>query len=843
MALGIFAVWLGFASIGVALIAYWLVMIRSLRADRAAASGNGARGNGKTGRGVPAPAAGAVGSPAGVRGPLLLARRAFYLSCGCVAVAAVVLESLILSKRYEVEYIWKTTNEALPFFYRLASFWSNQEGTFILWGLYGSILGLVFLRKSAADERWVMPFFCFVQAYLFFLMATMSAFKMHPLQGDLLQMMGMQEIPVPKGAWEKFVYLLGFAPVFSPPDGQGLNESLQNPWMVIHPPTLFVGYAAMVMPSCFAMGALVRREYDTWVNRAAPWLLFAWVVLGTGIFLGAYWAYETLGWGGYWAWDPVENSSLIPWIFGTALLHGMLAQRARGNFKHANLFLGFLVFLAVLYGSFLTRSGVLEGMSVHSFASPGYAVYVGLLVLMLVWLVLGLGLWIWRYKDIQSEIAYDSVWERHFGFFLGMIVLCASALIVSVAVIAPKLLLVKLFVKGAVQYTYYNRAILPIAFVMLLLMAITPLAPWRQARDRAHLKPFDKVALAVAGLLGVAFLPAGFYATMSAQKSHYGPALFVFAAAALLLLVTNSVMLFRTRRAGVLLFGAWLAHISFGLVMVGVVITSHFSRQQKLEVPVGEARSAFGYNFTYRGMYVPPRNSHAHEAMRIEVSEPGQRPLVFRTPFFESQVSASRGEMMAWPRIWHRWWGDVYIAPNGRGGILSLKDMPKGGRSEEVPVPQSTGEVDMVHLRFLDYEMGGVPPRDAIERGEAIRIGAKAALVVNGKEYPITPWLSITPGAKHSEPLAVTTREGRQYSVALTDVHPNERTAGFNLGVGDSAVFTVMTIPGIHVLWGGCYLLILGGFLAYRRRAVLARRSLPESQQLRERSRRLRSDS
>src|SRR5204863_251681 len=155
-------------------------------------------------------------------------------------------------------------------------------------------------------------------------------------------------------------------------------------------------------------------SYDAWADRAVPWLTFSWAVLGTGVFLGGYWAYETLGWGGYWAWDPSENSPLMPWLVGTALLHGLLAQRNRGNFKQANLFLGILAGCAVLLGSFLVRSGVLTG-SVHAFDTPQKSVFDTLLGIMVLWFVGSTGIWLWRFKDIQASIAYDDVWERHFG--------------------------------------------------------------------------------------------------------------------------------------------------------------------------------------------------------------------------------------------------------------------------------------------------------------------------------------------------------------------------------------------------------------------------------------------
>ena len=156
-----------------------------------------------------------------------------------------------------------------------------------------------------------------------------------------------------------------------PPDGKGLNELLHNPWMVIHPPILFVGYALLAVPFAFALAGLWRRDYDGWARQALPWTLAGWSFLGLALLLGGYWAYETLGWGGYWGWDPVENSALVPWLTATALLHALLVQRTSGGFRRASFALAILTYLLVFYATFLTRTGVLSSFSVHSFVEEG----------------------------------------------------------------------------------------------------------------------------------------------------------------------------------------------------------------------------------------------------------------------------------------------------------------------------------------------------------------------------------------------------------------------------------------------------------------------------------------
>ncbi|MDH7571604.1 MAG: cytochrome c biogenesis protein CcsA, partial [Armatimonadota bacterium] len=267
-------------------------------------------------------------------------RGLFALSTVAVLMSSAALLHAFVAGRYELAYVADYSSRSLPLLYRVSAFWAGQEGSFLLWALLGGAMGVVLSWKGGEWEPHLMGLFGAVQAFLLLLLVAKSPFRLasQPLA-----------------------------------DGHGLNPLLQDPWMAIHPPLIFLGYAALAVPFVFAVAALLRREYHDWAARALPWSLFSWTTLGAGIFIGGYWAYRVLGWGGYWGWDPVENASLIPWLLNTALLHGILLQRARGSLARGNLALAILSFVMVLYGTFLTRSGVLSDFSVHSFARPGMA--------------------------------------------------------------------------------------------------------------------------------------------------------------------------------------------------------------------------------------------------------------------------------------------------------------------------------------------------------------------------------------------------------------------------------------------------------------------------------------
>lgn len=849
ISLGNVAVWLGLASAVTCLVLYWVAMIRSLRHPAPAAPEPETSGK-KKGKAGGAARAAAERSQAATERVGLWARRFFYATSACFVVGAVCLWSLILRQDYLVQYVWKNSNSHLPFGYRFASFWSNQEGTFLLWGLYNTVLGGVFLWKSRADERWVMPFFTLVNVSLFSLLAFMNPFWLHSPE-DIRKGLGANVGPealafLPQNFGQHVAYYMGWAKYWAIKDGKGLNESLQNFWMVIHPPTLFVGYSSMMLPAAFAMGALMKRDYDGWVVRAMPWLLFSWTVLGLGIFLGAYWAYETLGWGGYWSWDPVENSSILPWVLGTALLHGLIAQRNRGNYKQANLFLGLTAGTMIFLSSFLVRSGVLSETSVHAFASPQGSVFGILLGVLILWFVVSLAIWIWRFKDIQSEIAYDTTWERHFGFFLGIIVLTSVAVIITFGVFFVPVVLTKGFglKQISIEYKFYNQALVPVMLVTVVLMALTPLMPWRRAREEARpLKTFDKVMLGLVALTAAFFMFGAVRAFLGGPGNHDAAAPFptgvndlAYLGLAIMIglaLVTTFVCAARARRGGFLNTGPWVAHAGFLVLLFGVVFTSRFNRVFPIEgLKIGEVARlengdlVLGREWRFLGER-PPANRFDRSRMLVEMKN-GSETFVFDPKIFISKQN-ERGEMMAWPVIKSEGMNDVYVSPSGivpkmiDGAENLARNKPVQLLLSEPGEPEKKATVV-----FQDLDMAEFQKAISGDLSGAPTIYANVDVTVDGQTHRVRPGMLIAmnEGKPEFKPAGFGWIPGTDRIIAMADIGLDPKNVTTTLVTAvPTASFQVLYVPGIQILWWGCYIMIAGAAMCFRRRSLLARRT------------------
>ena len=275
--------------------------------------------------------------------------RLFNVSVLLGIAASVMMLYFLFTNQFQYSYVSKYSAFHQPLIYNISALWAGQEGTFLLWAVMMGVMSLVLKKTLRGEDRFALGVVSTFSAFLYLLMVVKSPFE--------------TVTPVPQ-------------------DGQGMNPLLMNPWMAIHPPILFIGYAAAIFPFALALSALARRNYEFWNEHGFAWTLFATVMLGAGIIIGGFWAYEVLGWGGYWGWDPVENSSLVPWITLLALVHGLLLFKAKGAMQRTNLFLAIIIFLLVLYATFLTRSGVLADFSVHSFVDLGINNYlVGIMVL------------------------------------------------------------------------------------------------------------------------------------------------------------------------------------------------------------------------------------------------------------------------------------------------------------------------------------------------------------------------------------------------------------------------------------------------------------------------------
>ena len=381
------------------------------------------------------------------------AQNALVASFVSTAVAAAVLLSALLRNDFSFEYVARTTSRALPTAYTISAFWGGQEGSLLLWLLVLTGFGAaaVSLNRSWARDLivWVVPVFGAIASFFAFLVVAVAS---------------------------------PFATQAAPLDGAGMNPSLQNPYMLAHPPLLYLGYVGLGVPFAFAMGALLSARLDErWLVATRRWTLFAWAALGIGQLLGSHWAYVEVGWGGYYAWDPVENAALMPWLAATAFLHSVMIQEKRGMLKVWNVLLVIIAFSLSLFGTFLTRSGVVN--SIHSFTQssigPWFLAFIAVVVTVSVALVL------WRLPLLRSPTRLESPVSREAAFLYNNLLLLALCLAILWGVVYP---LLSEAVRGesvVLGRSYYDFFLRVFGLPLLLLMGIGPLIAWRRASLRS----------------------------------------------------------------------------------------------------------------------------------------------------------------------------------------------------------------------------------------------------------------------------------------------------------------------------------------------------------------------
>ncbi len=558
------------------------------------------------------------------------ARQTYVLMTTAVVVVSGLLMYLLVTHDYRLHYVWAYSDNLLPTHYLISTFWGGQEGSFLLWILCGALLGLPLIRYARAYEARVMVVYNLTLLSLLTLLLRQDPFRFHE----------------------------GLTAGMIPMDGQGLNPLLQNPWMVIHPPIMFVGYASLAIPFAFAIAALWMKRYDEWTKVSMPWVLVSLATLGTAIMLGGYWAYETLGWGGYWGWDPVENASLVPWLATLALTHGMLLQRGRNRFRRLNLVLAVSAFLLVVYATFLTRSGVLADFSVHSFVDLGITGW--LIFIMGFFLVLSVGMLAWRWRGIPSEVGQEPFMSRTIFFVVGILLTILIGLVVLFGTSAP--LLSRLWGEPAqVGPDFYNRMGFWLAVVFAAFLGGTPFLGWSRARKGAGRKL--AIVLAVTALL----LGVGYVLGLRGVPS------LAYVGAALFCIVANVwAMVDYGRHKRWRLAGGPVAHVGLGLLLLAFLTTGWLAQQGKVRLAQDQPTEILGYTLTFRGVEKPTPQSR--DAMVVEVSDPRGRNFVLKPRMWVNQKT---NQLVANPDIKSFLTTDLYLAPVE---YSPGKDAPVSGR-------------------------------------------------------------------------------------------------------------------------------------------------------------------
>lgn len=683
-----------------------------------------------------------------------IARFSFIVSTAAVTVASVVLLYALLTHQFQVAYVSQYSSLDLPLGYLISAFWAGQQGTFLLWVLLTAIMGLVFMRKAGQFEHYGMVFLNIIQASLLAILVKRSPF-------ELLAM--------------------------APPDGSGLNPLLQNPWMVVHPPILFIGYAAMAFPFVIALAALSRREYGSWIHRALPWVLFTAVTLGAGIVIGGFWAYEVLGWGGYWGWDPVENSSLIPWLTVLALIHGLLIQKNRGALQRTNIFLAILSFILVVYATFLTRSGILADFSVHSFQDLGINVY--LIVFIVVTTAFGGGLFVLRFREIPAARIDSSALNRQIALFISMGVLCVSALFIWVGTSLP--ILTKLLGNiSQVDISYYTRVNLPIGILMAMLLGITP---WLMWKEEGYFSAYRRLAGPfVFGLL-TALL------SWFAGITTIGFLLFMLMGG--FALATNFSVVLRNWKAGWSTIGAPLSHVGVSLMLIGIIISGQLTTTERALLTRNIPGQILGFTFMYNGTTIG-EDGKDRLSMKFSVPGGGDYSAAPRLYF-----NASSNGLMREPDIKSLPLLDIYISP---------LEKPDQGRTELVLKKGESGNVGKYLLLFEDFELGKHGSSDSI------RIAARLTVTAEGKVTTLLPALMIAKGKRTTEPISLPQISSSTSNtfVSLEGVNVTEKSVQLAVtdAMSDQVIIEVSKKPFMNVLWLGTVIMIAGVSIAIGRR-------------------------
>ncbi|GAB4018145.1 cytochrome c biogenesis protein CcsA [Spirosoma koreense] len=493
-----------------------------------------------------------------------LARWAFYIHAAAVVGVGATLYYIIYNHYFEYHYAWSHSSLALPVQYMISCFWEGQEGSFLLWLFWDAMLGIVLMRTSGS--RWEAPMmtvFALVQAFL-------ASMILGIIFGDTFKLGSSPFLLLREAIPDNPIFTAD--PNFVPKDGNGLNPLLQNYWMVIHPPTLFLGFALTMVPFAYCIAGLWRNEPLEWIRPALPWTLIGAMILGVGIIMGGYWAYETLNFGGYWNWDPVENAVYVPWLVMVGALHTMLiAKRSSTGLKTA-IILTISTFLLILYSTFLTRSGILGNASVHSFTDLGLSGQ--LLVYLLAFVAIAVVLAAVKWKHIPSDEQEASVYTKEFWLFMGATILCLAAFQVIATTSIPvynKILesfgKISNLALPADQIAHYNKFQVWFFAAIALLTGVGQFMWWRKLENKSW------EALITPGIITL-LISAGLIAFGSIKNPIY----MVLLVASVFALVTNGTILLGIIRGNYRMSGGAIAHIGMALMLIGILYSAGFSK-------------------------------------------------------------------------------------------------------------------------------------------------------------------------------------------------------------------------------------------------------------------------
>lgn len=764
-----------------------------------------------------------------------LARYAFITEAVSVFAIFGILFYIIYNHLFEYKYAWQHSSLSLEFKYMLSCFWEGQEGSFLLWSIWHCILGLVLIKTAKTWEAPVMTVVSFAQ----FCLATMIAgiyifnWKMGSNPFILLRDSGVLDgAPALHQNFDvnqplKQDYMLSIK------DGNDLNPLLQNYWMVIHPPVLFLGFAATIVPFAFAIAGLWTKKFGEWTKPALPWSLFATAILGVGIMMGAAWAYESLTFGGYWAWDPVENASLVPWLILVSGVHTLLIYKHSGHSLRSTYLFLILSFIFVLYSTFLTRSGILGETSVHAFTDLGMNFQ--LTAFLLIFTLPAFFLFINRYKEIPAIRKEENTSSREFWMFIGALVFFLSAILIIGKTSLPAF--IKVAPPEDMEFSYNQIQV----FVAIIVAILTGFSQYLKYKETPGGFFWKKMLWPIIISVAAASLVIGF-GHINYQK--HGPmflgAIWLATACSIYAVIANAAYIWLGLKGKLNLSGGSIAHVGFGLVLLGILLSSskkeilsHNTSGIAIDFGPGSDQKP-GENLTLvKG--VPMKMGKFDVTYLKDSAHPKKQQWYYKIHF---KSRTDNEEFTLWPNAFVNYKGNEGLMANpdsrhyfDHDVFTYISALPNPEKNKDTATfrnrPMKEGD-------SLFYSRGYVILEKLVSKDnipfEGFKPGDKATVATlkihsfNNTSYTAEPLLIEKQGARFSQPDTVMSE-----SIIL---QVNNAEAGIaNIGIKESGtVLEYVTLkaykfPFINILWAGIIITAIGIFISMIRRIQLNRSS------------------
>lgn len=727
-----------------------------------------------------------------------LRRLSFGTACVSVIVAFGTLISLFLTNQYQFKYVAEHSESINPLIYKISALWTGQQGSFLLWAFWSAICAGLTFRRAQGLERGYTAVWSVILGLLAGILTRETPFQL------------IEQVITTKGV------------IKMPFDGNGMVPTLQNYWNNIHPPVVFFGFASLAIPFCYAMAGVLHKDTTEWVKLTRGPVIFGMTILGVGISLGGLWAYETLNWGGFWGWDPVENVSLVPWLFLVVLSHGIIMQTTRNKWVSTNVFLGGLPFISFVYGTFLTRSGLLDKVSNHSFAQMERGALqilrTGMFAMMIAFVAAYI-ITLRRQQKTENRPTEPGV-NRETFYQMGMLSLCLLASVIALGMSWPVITALRGGEGARVEEAVYHRALIWFFIPIMVAIAVGPIASWKREGLKSltsRLITLLSLSLGMVGALLLIFKNEKFGVRLTPGATLHTPfqgvefplvpgmALIMFLA--IFPAITNLWRAIELSKRSKLGIGPFVSHFGICLLIGGLLISRGFEREADITVTTQTPGEGIGYKVAFKE-YDWNKRTDRNNRVKFEVTDPDGHQFEIAPTLFYHQMGGpeSPENAQVWPYIVQTFSHDLNFAM-GEPVVEFFK--PSMNLKEGETKTQSS--VTIKHIKSTNNGKFG---QAGAEFGAMLEISYEDRGEL--KKFNVNPTLKIAEGG-----LQPSLHPAGDFQVALESMNANDKSVNVQLYV-NPPFFPIKLFykPLTSLVWIGTGVFLIGGLMSAANRRL-----------------------